>query len=129
MGLYKIIQQINPVTYKLQLPRHLKIYPVFHVSLLKHFVPGPLVEHDHPPEPQIIDNQPAYTINKILKSHRKAHNMEYLIDWEGYGPEEHCWVKANDILDPLLKQAFHRENPTQPAPRPHGRPLDLYCCV
>lgn len=32
---YKIIKQINPVTYRLHLPRHLPIHPTIHVSLFK----------------------------------------------------------------------------------------------
>lgn len=128
IGPYKIIKQINPVTYKLLLPRHLRIHPIFHVFLLKRYVTGPLDDdnnHEQPPEPRIIDNQPVYTINKILKSRIKEKRIEYLIDWEGYSPEEQSWVPARDILDPQLKQAFHKEHPNQPAPRPLGRPQSL----
>lgn len=32
IGPYKIIKQINPVTYQLELPKHLLIQPTFHVS-------------------------------------------------------------------------------------------------
>lgn len=74
IGPYKIIKQVNSLTYKLLLPRHLRIHPTFHVSWLKRFVPGPLDEVEtiqQPPEPLVIQEQPAYIVHKILKSHRQ----------------------------------------------------------
>lgn len=35
VGPFSILEQVNPVTYKLQLPSKYKIHPMFHVSLLK----------------------------------------------------------------------------------------------
>ncbi len=39
VGPYKILRQITPVSFRLALPRHLRISPTFHVSLLKPAMP------------------------------------------------------------------------------------------
>jgi hypothetical protein len=40
LGLFKILRQKGPVNYELELPKRMRIYPVFHVSLLEPVIPN-----------------------------------------------------------------------------------------
>ncbi len=127
MGPFKIIRQITPVSYRLALPANYRISPTFHISLLKP-AGGPRGEGDQEETaeestpPIVVDGEEAYRVREILDSRRRGRVLQYLIDWEGYGPEERSWINAPDILDSTLTDDFHRDHPNRPAPRPRGRP-------
>ncbi|KAK3537511.1 hypothetical protein QTP70_012410 [Hemibagrus guttatus] len=121
VGPFKIVRQVNPVCYHLQLPVSYRICPPFHVSLLR---PASLRQgdslDDEPPPPLDVEGSPVYQVRALLNSRRVRSRLQCLVDWEGYGPEEHSWVDAADILDPALTDNFHRSHPSKPAPCPRG---------
>ncbi|KAK3511404.1 hypothetical protein QTP70_007228 [Hemibagrus guttatus] len=127
IGPFTILKQINPGTYKLQLPPGYCIHPTFHVSLLKPHYPSvsPSTEPGdgaaEPPLPFLLDDGTTYEVKEILDSQRHGGQLEYLVDWEGYGPEERSWVARDDILDPNLLEALHAAHSHRPAPCARGR--------
>ncbi|KAK3544050.1 hypothetical protein QTP86_000261 [Hemibagrus guttatus] len=111
IGSFTILRQINDVTYELQLPHQYHISPTFHVSLLKPFIDSVLprpTEPEVPPPPEIDTDDTIYQVQEVVKSRRRHGCLQYLVDWEGYGPEERSSVDQNDILDPSLLVEFHQ---------------------
>ncbi len=134
VGPYKILRQITPVSFRLALPRHLRISPTFHVSLLKPATPPTEEERGDSSRPSsqsnavqtsqaiVVEGEEAYHVHQLLDSRRRGGHLQYLVDWEGCSPEERSWVNSRDILDPMLTQEFHCNHPEKPAPRARGRP-------
>ncbi|XP_024113870.1 uncharacterized protein LOC112136413, partial [Oryzias melastigma] len=127
VGPFQIERQVTPVSFRLRLPPDYRISPTFHVSLLK-LAQGPddcepqADDPAAPGAPLLIDGEEAYRVKEVLHSRRRQGRLQYLLDWEGFGPEERSWVDRKDILDPSLLVEFHRRHPSAPAPRPRGRP-------
>ncbi|XP_061903997.1 uncharacterized protein LOC133650596 [Entelurus aequoreus] len=125
IGPYPITRVIGPSAVRLRLPRSLRVYPTFHVSRVKPVKVSPLVPATtSPPPPEMIEGGPVYKVKKLLAVRSRGRGRQYLVDWEGYGPEERQWVPSLHIVDSTLIEDFHKDHPGQPGPSgvgPKGR--------
>ena len=121
LGPFKIIERIGPVAYRLDLPDHMSIHNVFHVSRLERYTPNPIegrLQDPPPPEPEIINGQEHYFVERILDSRfnkRKRRKPEYYVHYRGLGIHEREWVPASDMShDAPAVVDFHSTYPTKP---------------
>ena len=115
IGPFKIVDKINEVAYKLDLPMELKkVHPTFHVSLLRRYKDDGLSALTKPP-PLMVEGNEEYEVERIL-THKDLRNgtRQYLVRWVGYGPESdtyfneskltHCRETVQKYLDTLLPE-------------------------
>eukprot|EP00798_Chlamydomonas_sp_ICE-L_P011161 gene11161-biopygen12616 len=94
----EVTREVRQVTAcRLDLPKMMKLHPVFHVGLLKSWhSDGQPVEFD-------TDGSPTWTAacimrqkSRVIKNSSKRRE-EYLIRWTGYGIEQDTWESAKEI--------------------------------
>jgi Chromo (CHRromatin Organisation MOdifier) domain len=95
----------------------MKIHPVFHVDLLTQYreteAHGPNYEW---PPPDIIDGEPEWEFEKIIKScfHGHHRNLQFLVRWKGFPPSEDSWVLESEMSTPNPIADFYESHPDMP---------------
>ncbi|KAA0032467.1 pol protein [Cucumis melo var. makuwa] len=102
VGPFEILERISPVAYRLALPPSLStVHDVFHVSMLRKYVPDPSHVVDY--EPLEIDENLSYTeqpvevLAKELKMLRNREISLVKVLWRNHRVEEATWEREDDM--------------------------------
>ncbi|KAG1930238.1 retrotransposable element [Pimephales promelas] len=106
IGPFRILKILSPVSVRLKLSANLRrVHPVFHVSCIKPVIRAP----PQPATPPVrVEGAPVYRVRRLLDVRPRGRGHQFLVDWEGYGPEERCWIPSRDVLDRSLIDDFYR---------------------
>jgi len=124
-GPFVVKRKVGSRAYEVELPERSDIHPVFHVSLLEPCREDPV---GRPQKiistPDIVDNEPSYVVADVVdsrwygnpKSKFPHYFVQYMVAWEGYGPEENSWEPFEMLEDTAMEasQQFHERYPSKP---------------
>jgi len=104
-GPFKIKRVVSPVAYELELPKSMRIHPVFHISKLKAFKSDsnqfPGREQKIRPPPEVVDGHEEYEVDKIVDKRtrlvRNRRRVEYLVLWKGFPDYEKTWEPISNL--------------------------------
>ena len=115
IGPFKV-QECYTTAYKLELPEHIRVHPIFHVSQLKLYrAPKDAGRRSQPPEAiTSTDGHVEYFVEEIV-NHRVRKSgrrivKEYLVFWEGYPAHEATWEPEDNLQNAQekLKEYYGR---------------------
>jgi hypothetical protein len=104
-GPYEIIEAYpDSSMYKLKMPPSSHVHPTFHSSQLCPFLENVnelFVEQKLTPPSSIVtaDGSTEYFIEQILDLWPHGWGWQYLVWWQGYGPEHDLWLPRSELLE------------------------------
>jgi hypothetical protein len=105
--------------YELKLLAHMKVHPVFHVSLLRPFRRDPIPGRVQPPPPPTLceeDGQPYYEIETIVSHRDTAGKRLCLVAWKGYGPAHNSWEPFEYLAESTAYLTYCQKAGIPPVP-------------
>jgi hypothetical protein len=130
LGPGRIVDQIGPSAFKVDLPGLKNVHPVFHASLLEPYNPSGLIPHPEAPTHDTLREfgDDVYEVEEILdRKQNEDDQWIYLIKWAGYPDEENSWEVGANISAEALRKFWNRKGiqqrrkPGQPQPVKRGR--------
>ena len=111
-GPFPITRVVSRTSYQLKLPPQWKIHDVFHATLLTPYKETALNGKSYQePAPDLIDGQPEWEVESILRVRRRRNQLQYLVRWKGFSEAHDSWEPAKNVHADELVQEFYKTNP------------------
>ena len=112
IGPFEVVQKINPKVYHLQMSDQYPGLPVFNIDHLKLYKESEEKWGKHTLMKESRRAKPAteeYSVDAIVGHCRKKRGMEWLVRWEGYGPQFNTWEPTTFLKNaPLVLNEYKR---------------------
>jgi hypothetical protein len=107
---FLIVKQINVMAFQLKVLGSMKIYCVFHVSLLEPYHASTIPKRIHDSLPPIeVDGEHEYEVEDILDSKIFNSQLQYFVHWHGYDVSKCSWEPIKNLLNAMEKvHEFHQ---------------------
>jgi transposase InsO family protein len=100
LGPFRIEEKLPRENYRLKLPTSMRIYPVFHTSLLV-----PTTNNRAPRD--IIATDESYEVEKIIGKRTRNGKTEYQVKWTGYDHADNTWEPVHHLNCPERIREFN----------------------
>ena len=111
-GPFIITRVVSRTSYQLKLPPQWKLHNVFHATLLTPYKETVLNGQSYQePAPELINGQPEWEVESILKVRRWRNQLQFLVRWKGFSEAHDSWEPAKDVHADELVDDFYKRHP------------------
>ena len=115
---FEIIQKLNAVSYRLQMPESYRIHPILNIAHLERYQPSP-AEFGNRPTKSLnranFNELPEYEVEIIIANRRKKSRkgryvVEYLTRFKGYNADLDEWLNSRQLRNaPKILEMWHKK--------------------